>query len=81
MSLADELLADLEDGIDSEPTITEDDLTGGPQEIPEASMDVDIDTHSVKNVAKLRDSEQLRDILDQIEFFKQKGKREGVYVK
>ena len=75
MSLADELLADLEDGVDAGAFAAEDEATGADvAEVPEVSMDIDTDVNSVKSVAKLRDSELLRDILDQIEFFKMKGK-------
>ena len=57
MSLADELLADLEDGADEEQETEElDTIAEADEEMPEVEVD---SSESVKNVAKLRDSEQV----------------------
>ena len=59
MSLADELLADLEDG----PDEGQEEMEEGLDTIPEAEEEmpeVEVDTSmSVKSVAKLRDSKQV----------------------
>lgn len=80
MSLADELLADLEDDND-----VDDDLAGmetAADEVPEDIeqflkptpnlMDVDVQVHSIRELCKLRDSERLQNILKQIEMYSQR---------
>ena len=59
MSLADELLADLEEGGDNLETNDAEE----PEEVTEVTdivMEVDTSRHSVRSVAKLRDSKEVR---------------------
>lgn len=67
MSLADELLADLEEiGEDGNVDFVDND------DIEEAmETNADSDSKSVKYIAKLRDSEQLNDVLEKIQEFSQ----------
>ena len=58
MSLADELLADLEEEGGDEVGVAAMGLDAIPEEVEEVQMEVDT-SHSVKSVAKLRDSEQV----------------------
>ena len=75
--LADALLADLEEGGEEEERDDAGD-TEDVDEIKDVTMDVDTDQKSVKSIAKLRDSEELQEILTQIEYFsKSKEKRTG----
>lgn len=72
MSLADELLADLEEiaeeGEDEE--LNDDHKDGdGIEDIDDMAMDVDNKGESVKNIAKLRHSKELADTLSKIEFY------------
>lgn len=73
MSLADELLADLEDGDDApvaqqQPSTSSyaDDLIDEEDESDE-SMDIDVQISSVRALAKLRDSPELIRIMDEID--------------
>ena len=68
MSLADELLADLEDGPDEEQENMKDTIPETEEEMPKVEVDTSM---SVKCVAKLRDSMQLQNILHDIEYFSQ----------
>ncbi|XP_069598645.1 U4/U6 small nuclear ribonucleoprotein Prp31 [Ranitomeya imitator] len=79
MSLADELLADLEEAADEEEDnlIDEDDLDT-IEEVQE-EMQVDVNAESVKSIAKLWDSRQFSDILDKIdEYVKRQPKASEV---
>lgn len=78
MSLADELLADLEEGGEVAEEEDDDDADYEPLESIVEMKEIDVDLEqSVRSVAKLRDSTQLADVMDQIEFFQQKsGARE-----
>lgn len=60
MSLADELLADLEEGGENLETqdIEQEDVT----EVSDTVMEVDTTKHSVRSVAKLRDSTEVRNL-------------------
>lgn len=66
MSLADELLADLEEAGAAE---TEENDPVEEVQVDEVTMEVDTKQDSVHSIAKLRDSEQLMGIMDQIEYF------------
>lgn len=71
MSLADELLADLEDVGEDTEQLEE----GVPEEVPEV-IDVPMEVEnqkSVRNIAKLRDSIELKEILAQIDYYSKKG--------
>lgn len=59
MSLADELLADLEDGADEAQGEGEEDDIDHVDDVAEASMETDQDQNSVHSIAKLRDSEEV----------------------
>lgn len=62
MSLADELLADLEEGDDNLETNDAEE----PEEVTEVTdivMEVDTSRHSVRSVAKLRDSKEVRRLI------------------
>lgn len=75
MSLAEELLADLEEGGDELEQEGDDQDVEDIEDVP---MDTDIKEGSVHSVAKLLNSRELRNILDQIEFFQQrKAKKEA----
>ncbi|XP_043943491.1 U4/U6 small nuclear ribonucleoprotein Prp31 [Protopterus annectens] len=65
MSLADELLADLEEAAEEDHYVGEDEL----EDIEEVAEDLEIDTDvdSVKSIAKLRDSKMFADIVRKIE--------------
>lgn len=76
MSLADELLADLEDGGDVVNDVPElDDELEDVAEVEMEAEDDDVPAGSVRRIAKLLDSDQLTDIITRIEFFKEKGRR------
>jgi len=71
MSLADELLADLEDGADyDEDEYVEQE--GKIDEVQEVPMETETKSESVRDIAKLRDSEQMNRVMSQIETFSQK---------
>ncbi|ELT98453.1 hypothetical protein CAPTEDRAFT_177631 [Capitella teleta] len=70
MSLADELLADLEEDGEEALVEEEEEQSGIDDVTSEVAMDTD-KQNSVHGIAKLRDSEELQDILDQIEYFSQ----------
>ncbi|XP_064645196.1 U4/U6 small nuclear ribonucleoprotein Prp31-like [Lineus longissimus] len=75
MSLADELLADLEDG-DDEPI--EDDLQALPndvEDVDEVAMETEVSGDSVRSVAKLRDSDELKRVMGQIKIYQSGEKR------
>ncbi|CAH1793713.1 unnamed protein product [Owenia fusiformis] len=80
MSLADELLADLEedeaDEADNEEQ-NEEQMGAGAPGAEEAAMEVDIG-ESVRAVAKLRDSKELADVMRKIAEFQSKPKRTQV---
>lgn len=75
MSLADELLADLEDEAVAmeEPAIKEE-----PEEIEDIAMVIDAKQASVHSIAKLNESEQLKRIMSQIKDYSQREKPEAV---
>ncbi|XP_062507567.1 U4/U6 small nuclear ribonucleoprotein Prp31-like [Corticium candelabrum] len=83
MSLADELLADLEE-IAEEGDI-EDDAENkengeGLDEGQEDLMDLDaIDTDSIRSIAKLSDSQQLKRVLEQIDFYTANPRQEEIH--
>lgn len=68
MSLADELLADLEEAAE-EGDVDFRDNEDGIEEAMETTSSLDTDSKSVKSVAKLKDSKQLNDVLSGIEKF------------
>ena len=68
MSLADELLADLEEAAE-EGDVDFRDHDDGIEEAMETTDSLDSDSKSVKSVAKLKDSKQLNDVLSGIENF------------
>lgn len=68
MSLADELLADLEEAAE-EGEVDFRDHDDGIEEAMETTDSLDSDSKSVKSVAKLKDSKQLNDVLSGIEKF------------
>ena len=59
MSLADELLADLEDGAEEDAQQDEGDALGVIPEVEEVVMEMDTKTESLSSIAKLRDSDQV----------------------
>ena len=59
MSLADELLADLEAG-GEESTQNQDEAEDEAPEVEEVAMETDTDISSVKNIAKLCNSEEVK---------------------
>ncbi|XP_078352384.1 U4/U6 small nuclear ribonucleoprotein Prp31-like, partial [Oculina patagonica] len=69
MSLADELLADLEEAAEEGDVDFRDNDEDGIEEAMETTSDLDTDSRSVKSVAKLKDSKQLSDVLSGIERF------------
>ena len=74
MYLADELLADLEDGVEEEFDNEEETV----HDIEDVDMSVEDHGSSVRSVAKLRDSEDLKRIIDSIDTFSSKPKRDAV---
>lgn len=80
MSLADELLADLEDENDiedveiKEENISDDEKSGEDELMEFEEMKVDVKVDSIRSICKLRDSERLQDILAQIEKFRLKNR-------
>lgn len=82
MSLADELLADLEEDNDGDDDLA---MEETPEEIAQAEeiaekllkpsinlMEVDVKVQSIRELCKLRDSERLQYILKQIEHYAQR---------
>ena len=59
MSLADELLADLEDGAEEDAQPDDGETLGVIPEVEEVVMEIDTKTQSLSNIAKLRDSDQV----------------------
>ncbi|XP_033117802.1 U4/U6 small nuclear ribonucleoprotein Prp31-like [Anneissia japonica] len=80
MSLADELLADLEEMAEHGDAIEfNDDQDNELDTIEDVAMDIDNKLDSVKNIAKLRDGEQLCSIMSRIKRF-QENPRKGEVV-
>lgn len=77
MSLADELLADLEDNEDGEEAIAEEnveELEENEEEMPYVDhraslMEIDVHVNSIRQLCKLRDSERLKNILAKIDHY------------
>lgn len=59
MSLADELLADLEDGAEEDAQPDDGETLGVIPEVEEVVMEIDTKTQSLSSIAKLRDSDQV----------------------
>lgn len=80
MSLADELLADLEDENDVEDVeikeehISDDEKSGEDEPMEFEEMKVDVKVDSIRSICKLRDSARLQDILAQIEKYRLKNR-------
>lgn len=80
MSLADELLADLEEDNENEDElIIEEPAEETTEEVSEKFlkpsinlMEVDVKVQSIRELCKLRDSERLQYVLKQIEFYAQR---------
>lgn len=78
MSLADELLADLEDDNDIDDDLAMEEEEPDSEEVEKLLkptpnlMDVDVKVHSIRELCKLRDSEHLRNVLEQIENYSQR---------
>lgn len=68
MSLADELLADLEEIAEEGSHVEEADMND-IEEVEDAAMIVDTKTTSVRNIAKLRDSEELADVMSRMDLY------------
>ena len=64
MSLADELLADLEEAAEEEDGSFADEEDEPPIEDVQEEMQLDLTTDSVKSIAKLWDSKMVRGIQD-----------------
>ncbi|KAL3876972.1 hypothetical protein ACJMK2_034744 [Sinanodonta woodiana] len=78
MSLADELIADYEEaGDDLGQNETEAQLEEVP-EVDDVIVEVCRQQDSVRNIAKLRDSQELADVLKEIEKYAHKSRKEGV---
>ncbi|XP_038064424.1 U4/U6 small nuclear ribonucleoprotein Prp31-like [Patiria miniata] len=79
MSLADELLADLEEiaeeGVEAEAVNDEDEDI---QDVDEIGMDVDTKADSITSIAKLRHSKELKNVMAQIEYFQENPRKEEV---
>ncbi|XP_002742415.1 U4/U6 small nuclear ribonucleoprotein Prp31-like [Saccoglossus kowalevskii] len=79
MSLADELLADLEEIAEEgeEPEISNE-QDDGIDDIQDVPMEMDTNSaESIKNIAKLRDGQQLKKIMAQIEYYEKKKTKSG----
>ncbi|XP_076458994.1 U4/U6 small nuclear ribonucleoprotein Prp31-like [Babylonia areolata] len=77
MSLADELLADLEEG--GEDVEQEDsDMEAEVDDIDDVALTTEKPSNSVKNVAKLLDSKELAQILNSIQEYSSQPRREAV---
>ena len=79
MSLADELLADLEEGGEELDTIEEGDETE-INDVDDIGMEIDRQGSNVtvRSVAKLKDSVELEKILSEIEYYSSRPKRNAV---
>ncbi|XP_076345141.1 pre-mRNA processing factor 31 [Tachypleus tridentatus] len=77
MSLADELLADLEEAGEAEDDqmLHQDNTV---QEVDDVTTDIETHLQSVRSIAKLRDSEQLERVMKEIEDRCQADRKEGV---
>lgn len=85
MSLADELLADLEEDNDADDDLAMEETaeeTAQAEEIAEKLlkpsinlMEVDVQVQSIRDLCKLRDSERLQYILKQIEHYAQRQRK------
>lgn len=77
MSLADELLADLEEG-GEDVEQSDSDMEAEIADIDDVAMVSGQSANTVRNVAKLQDSKELAHILEQIEQYSSKPRREAV---
>lgn len=77
MSLADELLADLEEAgeADDEHLLL---LDAPVQEVEEIPMEIDMKFQSVRAIAKLRDSEQLQRVMEEIAERRNSERKEAI---
>lgn len=76
MSLADELLADLEDAGDVEDDIYAE--RGHVGDVEDVSMETETKFESVRQIAKLRDSDQLTRVMKQIEALIERPRKDEV---
>lgn len=81
MSLADELLADLEEN-DQDDLEGEQESTEGPQikdeDIKNEPMEIDTtQISSIRDICKLRDSDILKDIIEQVKAFSTKIRKQS----
>ncbi|XP_013402821.1 U4/U6 small nuclear ribonucleoprotein Prp31-like [Lingula anatina] len=76
MSLADELLADLED-IADEANRDGDEQEDEVEDVEEVAMELDSKQQSVRSIAKLRDSKELASVMSQIERYQNQPRRDG----
>ncbi|KAK7111722.1 U4/U6 small nuclear ribonucleoprotein Prp31-like [Littorina saxatilis] len=77
MSLADELLADLEEG-GEDVDQADSDMEADVDDIDDVDITTEKPSNSVKNVAKLQDSKELAQILTLIEEYSSKERRDAV---
>lgn len=77
MSLADELLADLEEG-GEEVEQSDEDMEAEVADIDEASLTTAKSANTVRNVAKLLDSKELAQIMNNIKQYSSQPRREAV---
>ncbi|GIY59477.1 hypothetical protein CEXT_635111 [Caerostris extrusa] len=77
MSLADELLADLEDAGEVEDEHLYQ-LDAPVQEVEDVPMEVDNKLQTIRDIAKLRDSEQLHRVMKEIAWRKESVRKEAV---
>ena len=59
MSLADELLADLEDAGEEDTEAGDGNIPNDVDDVEDITMEVDNDEDSIRGIAKLRDSEKV----------------------
>ena len=59
MSLADELLADLEDAGEEDTEAGDSNIPNDVDDVEDITMEVDNDEDSIRGIAKLRDSEKV----------------------
>lgn len=77
MSLADELLADLEEG-GEDVEQEESDMEAEVDDIDDVALTTEKPSDSVRNVAKLLDSKELAQILDSIQEYSSQARRDAV---
>ncbi|KAK7498270.1 hypothetical protein BaRGS_00010530 [Batillaria attramentaria] len=77
MSLADELLADLEEG-GEDVEQSDDDMEAEVADIDDVSITAVKPTNTVRNVAKLQGSRELAQIIEKIEEYASKPRREAI---